>query len=68
MHEIFGRGKNYDPDINIEDYENIDSSLNLRCNKKLREDFNKLCKKNQTTASSAVKQYMLVSVVKNKIT
>jgi hypothetical protein len=39
--------------------DDLDSVLNLRVNRALKQEFSRICKLNQTSASSELKRYML---------
>lgn len=49
------------------DYLELDSTFNFRCNAKLKEDFSNLCKINQTSPSTALKQYMLACLAIGRV-
>ncbi|EGU34931.1 hypothetical protein [Vibrio scophthalmi] len=45
----------------------LDSTFNFRCNGELKEDFNQLCKVNQTNPTNALKAYMLACLRSDKL-
>lgn len=49
------------------DYLELNSNFNFRCNDKLKEDFKTLCKNNQTQAGTVLKQYMLKCLKEQKV-
>lgn len=51
----------------IDKYKDLDSTFNFRCNEQLKHDFNKVCKKQQTSSGSVIKQYMLLCVLRGEI-
>lgn len=54
-------------DVDKDAYLELDSTFNFRCNSKLKEDFKALCKSEQVSPSSALKQYMLSCLVEGEI-
>lgn len=47
--------------------DNLDSNFNFRCNSELKEDFKKLCKRDQSSPTVALKRYMLSCLRKGRI-
>ena len=47
--------------------DDLDSVLNLRVNSALKQEFSRICKLNQSSASSELKRYMLKIVKQGKI-
>lgn len=67
LNDVFSLRGRKSPDIDKDSYLELDSTFNFRCNSKLKEDFKALCKSEQVSPSTAIKQYMLNCLLEGEI-